>query len=129
VRAKILFFSFSTDKTTTPISASDGGRGSPLSRDTLISIAVVIVILVLLLVGLGVFVVVLLFWTCKHRGEKKPDVYETIDKIRDVFRRDKKKSNGVSLTEQDGTMYQRRSFMEEEKIVLPGGLNSESNTV
>ena len=96
--------------------------------NTLIIIAAVIVFLVLLLIGLGVIVAVLLCWTCKNKhGEKKNEMYETIkDALK--FKREKKKSNGVSLTEQEDT-YQRRSFVEEGKMNLPEVWNSDVNQV
>ena len=118
---------FSIDETQTSISSIPGG-GSPLSMNTVIIIAVVIVVLVLLLIGLGVVVAGLLCWTCKNRHrEKKGEVYET---IKDVlkFRREKKKSNGISLTEQEDA-YGRRSFMEEGKMNLPEVWNTDVNQV
>ena len=97
--------------------------------DALTAIIIVIVVLVTLLIALGVFVAILLLWTCKSRagqsttGGARSEVYETIDKIRDVFRRDKKKNNGV-LTDPEGVY--RRSYAEEEKVTLQEGLNSVS---
>ena len=76
---------------------------------------------------LGVVVVGLLCWTCKNRhGEKKGEkAYETIkDALKFKREKKKKKSNGVSLTDQEDA-YQRRSFVEEGKMNLPKVWNSD----
>ena len=117
---------FSTGDTQSSISSTP--ESSSLSMNVLVIIIVVIVVLILLLIGLGVIVAGLLCWTCKNRhGKKKGEVYET---IRDTlkFKREKKKSNGVSLTDQEDT-YQRRSFVEEGKMNLADVLNSDGHQV
>ena len=114
---------FSTGDTQSSISSTP--ESSSLSMNVLVIIIVVIVVLILLLIGLGVIVAGLLCWTCKNRhGKKKGEVYETIRDTLKFKREKKKKSNGVSLTDQEDT-YQRRSFVEEGKMNLPKVWNSD----
>lgn len=116
----------------TPTTEADNTQPTPsgqnaLSQSSLVAIIVVNVVLVILLIALGVFVTILLLWTYKNRT--KGEVYETIDKIGKVFRREKKmKKNGISLTSQENSTY-RHSITEDGNVNLTDVWNSESRGV